>query len=82
LGGAGKICRPMRRKANKTACAYFEAIAAKVGGDVKVFQNAAGEFVMQRRDRMGAYGMSFKVSLEEKREIFERKVRALMKDET
>lgn len=57
------------------ACEYLEAMAQKAGGDVKVFTDAKGAFIMHKR---GIPQKSFKVSLEEKRESFDRKVRILM----
>lgn len=60
------------------ACAYLEAMAEKVGGDVKVFRNDRGAYIMQRSDALGAGAMSFRVKLDEPREKFNRKVQRLM----
>lgn len=68
----------MKMSEIERACAYFEAMAEKVGGNVKVFTNARGELVMQRRDRLGAGGKSVKVSLEEPIARFNAKVQAVM----
>ena len=57
------------------ACAYLEAMAAKVGGDVKVYINAKGKYMMQKR---GAPQKSIRVKLDEPRESFDDKVRMLM----
>lgn len=56
-------------------CAYLEAMAEKVGGDVKVYTNAEGKYMMQKR---GDLSRSVRVSLDERREEFDRKVRWLM----
>lgn len=59
------------------ACEYLEAMAKKAGGDVKVFTNASGKYIMQRK---GDPTKSVQVSLEEPREEFDRKVQRLMGD--
>ena len=60
---------------DERACAYLEAMATKAGGDVKVFTNAYGKFIMQKRGDPLRY---IQVSLEETRESFERKVKWIM----
>lgn len=57
------------------ACEYLEAMAAKVGGDVRVFSNDKGKFTMHKR---GKPEKSFKISLDEPREKFNEKVKILM----
>jgi len=54
---------------------YLENMVQKVGGDVMVYINGSGKIMMQRR---GDPNRSVQVSLEEKRESFNRKVRMLM----
>lgn len=62
-------------KKDEQACAYLEAMAKKAGGDVKIYTNANGKYMMQKR---GDHMRSVQVSLEERREEFDRKVRWLM----
>lgn len=58
----------------KTQADYLRAMAEKAGGDVIVYPNMYGDFTMQR------YGTSLtiRVSLADRREVFDEKVRRLM----
>ena len=60
---------------SERACEYLEAMAAKAGGDVRVFTDANGKFLMHKR---GKPEKSFKVKLDEPREKFNEKVKILM----
>ncbi len=60
---------------SEQACAYLESMARKSGGDVKVFQNAQGKFVMHKK---GEPQRAAQVSLEEPRERFVATVKWLM----
>lgn len=60
---------------DERACAYLEAMAEKVGGDVRVFTNANGAYIMQKK---GNTLRSVRVSLDDRREDFNRKVRMIM----
>lgn len=56
-------------------CAYFEAMAAKVGGDVHVYIQGKSKYMMHKR---GEPQRAVRVRLDEKRESFDEKVRWLM----
>lgn len=60
---------------DERACAYLEAMAEKAGGDVRIFTNASGKYMMQKR---GDHLRSIQVSLEETRESFNAKVKRIM----
>ena len=59
-------------------CAYLEAMAQKIGGDVIVFRNDSGSYTMQRRGAVGVNAVGFKVKPDEPRDKFNRKVQRLM----
>ena len=63
---------------SEQVCAYLEAMAQKIGGDVIVFKNDSGGYTMQRRGKVGAGSIAFKVKPDEAREKFNRKVQRLM----
>ena len=67
----------MMTKAEKDRqmCAYFENMAAKVGGNVRVL-NTNGHFTMYRN---GDFTKGVRVSMEDPRGLFNNKVSWLMK---
>ncbi len=56
-------------------CAYLEAMAKKVGGDVQVYIQGKSKYMMHKR---GEPQRAVRVKLDEKRESFDEKVRWLM----
>ena len=56
-------------------CAYLESMAAKVGGNVRVYKNIHGDYTMHRVD---CAWKSVRVSMDESRESFNDKVVKLM----
>ena len=59
----------------KQMCAYLESMAAKVGGNVRVFKTDNDHFTMYRN---GDFINGVRVSMEESREDFNAKVKKLM----
>ncbi len=59
----------------KLMCSYLESMAAKVGGNVRVFLNTIGHFMMYRN---GDFINGVRVSMEDSREDFNAKVKKLM----